>query len=100
MRPWGTPSLAAGAPPRSREAARLAQRKVLLLHMKKEDADVCTFEAGWLRGQPSPLEPSTMELLRIEYLLSPATRAQQATLRKVAEVSGCSAPMALQSSQV
>ena len=94
-------------PPKTWEAARLAQNRVLLLvSVKLAGTGGSGFRARWVRGQPPAPEPSAMELLRVEYLLPPATRAQQAArslrtaLKKVADVVGCSAPVAPQITQL
>lgn len=91
-------------PPITWEAARLAQSRVLLLVSLSLGGQ--EFHASWVRGTPPPLESSGMELLRVEFLLPPATRSQQAerslraALRKVADAVGCSALVAPQISQV
>ena len=94
-------------PPNTWEAARLAQSRVLVLvSMRRGAAKAPAWTTSWVRGQPPASEPSAMELLRVEYLLPPATRSQQAerslrsALRKVAEAVGCTPPAAPQLSQV
>ena len=82
-------------PPPKWDDARLAQNRVLLLLSIQQAAhEDVAFQGRWVRGQPPPPEPSSMELLRVEYLLPPAIRAQQAerslraALRKTAEAAG------------
>ena len=85
----------------------MAQNRVLLLvSLAQLMEGGATFHAQWVRGQPPAPEPSDLELLRVEYLLPPATRTQQAerslraALRKMSEAVGCPMPAAPQLSQV
>ena len=60
----------------------------------------------WLRGQPPPLPREELELLRLEYVLPPATKAEsgermlRAAVRKVAVLLGLGAGPPLQLRQV
>ena len=88
-------------PPSKWEAAYMAANKVLVVVAFRRHGGPAVEPVGcWLRGAPPPPEPSQLELLRVEYLLPPATRqaaaekALRAALRKVAGSMGLTLPAA------
>ena len=94
-------------PPPVWETARLALSRVMLLvTLARRGPGTTPFGARWIRGRPPAREPSGLEVLRVEYLLPPATKASaaertmKAAIRKVAEAMGCSPPAPPQFSMV
>ena len=81
-------------------------RVLLFLSFRLLQGDRTALSCQWLRDPPPPLPPSELELLRLEYVLAPATkaagaeRALQGALRRVASLVGLSAPNGVQLCQV
>ena len=94
-------------PPATWEAAFLALNRVLLVVSFHRRTGPCTLPFGRWLGEPPPApKPSGLELLRVEYLLPPATRTQQAertlraALRDLAALLHVSAPAGPQLRQI
>jgi hypothetical protein len=86
-------------PPTKWETAYLAANKVLVvISFRRHGGAAVPPAACWVRGALPPPEPSALELLRVEYLLPPATRqaaaekALRAAIRKVAGSMGLVLP--------
>ena len=86
-------------PPTAWEAAHLALNRVMLAVSITKRSGPSSLPLGRWLGEPPPApKPSAMELLRVEYILPPATRAQQAerslraALKETARVVQVTAP--------
>ena len=95
-------------PPPSWEGGLLARNRVLLCISFRRRAEGVerTFSGGWIRGALPPPPTEDLELLRLEYILPPATRAAGAeralrqAVRKLAGAMGQLEPAATQLRQV
>ena len=66
-------------PPSAWEHARLPLNKVLLvLQFRSRSGQSVAPAGGWIRGQLPAPSPSPLELLRLEFMLPPATRQKDA----------------------
>ena len=94
-------------PPPRWDSGLLPSTKVLLfLSFRVKLGDRPPLTCRWLRDPPPPLQPEDLELLRLDYVLPPATkaatgeRALKAALRRVSSLLGLAAPSGTQLRQM
>ena len=94
-------------PPPRWESGLLPHTKVLMFLSFRVRQGVCpTLACRWLRDPPPALQPEDLELLRLEFVLPPATktaggeRALRAALRQMSSAMGQVAPHGVQLKQV
>ena len=93
-------------PPRWEHGLLPRDRVLLFLNVRLQQGDRMALQCRWLRDPPPPIEGDDLELLRLEYILPPATkavageRALRGVLRKVTSILGQATPSGIQLRQV